>query len=313
MIRKRFIVAITAVLGAVSAIGVSHAALAAPPTAYTVNWPSMQPGQANTSVVDFTITPSDVRSQRFRIDSTYSSFITAAEQTSGTVNVTGGKCKNVSITTSASLASATCHITNSYIVLTLAAASTAQVSFSFPVGSVTASPTATQLIEWGTAYTVDSGVNWITADTANAAFNNLPGRTLTPSSQTVTGVVGTALSVSTLTTVNMYGPYSFSISPALPTGLTLNSSTGAITGTPQATQSASNYTVTVSSASAGTANSVLTLSVDAAASVPADTSNSLPQTGLSAGVFSSLLATALALVLTGTFLVGVKRIRSRND
>lgn len=39
-------------------------------------------------------------------------------------------------------------------------------------------------------------------------------------------------------------PTSYSVSPALPTGLTLNATTGVISGTPSATSSATNYTIT---------------------------------------------------------------------
>lgn len=311
MIRKRIVVAIATMLSAVGTFGISNAALAAPPTVYTVNWLSMQPGQTNVAPVEFTITPSDVRSQRFRIDSTYSSLIPAAEQTSGTVNVSGGKCKNVTITTSASLVGATCHITNSFIVLTLASASTAQVAFSFPVGSITASPTSSDVLEWGTSYTTNGGSSWITADSVNAAFDNLPGRTLTPSNQTVTGVVGTSLSSTALSPVNMYGPFSFSISPALPSGLTLNTSSGVISGTPQASQSGTSYTITVSSASAGTATNTLTLSVNAAAPQPATPESALPKTGLSTGESTALFAAALSLLLSGVILLRKSQIRSR--
>lgn len=54
---------------------------------------------------------------------------------------------------------------------------------------------------------------------------------------------------------------SCSVSPALPTGLALNTSTCAITGTPTGTSPATNYTITASNAS-GSANTTVTIGVN---------------------------------------------------
>jgi RHS repeat-associated protein len=64
----------------------------------------------------------------------------------------------------------------------------------------------------------------------------------------------------TLTTTGSPAP-TFSVSPALPTGLSLNTSTGAITGTPTVKVSATNYTVTASN-SFGNTTKVLTITVN---------------------------------------------------
>jgi len=55
--------------------------------------------------------------------------------------------------------------------------------------------------------------------------------------------VGTAASI-TPQVSGMAAVTSWSVSPSLPAGLSLNSTTGAISGTPTAAASASNYTVT---------------------------------------------------------------------
>ncbi len=59
-------------------------------------------------------------------------------------------------------------------------------------------------------------------------------------------------------------PYSFSVSPALPAGLSLSASTGAITGAPSVTSAAMNYSVTVTDANGATANASFSLTVDPA-------------------------------------------------
>ena len=296
-------------IAGVSVLGISHPASAAPPTAYSVNWQNMQPGLANTSPVVFSITPADSRSQRFRIDSTYSSLITAAERTSGVVNVVGGKCKNVVITTTASLTGATCDILGSFIVLNLAASTTASVSFTVPAGAIVASPTATDTVTWSTAYTTNGGSSWITGDTENAAFDNFPSRAATPATQSVSGTVGTAISAVSVTPVNMYGPFTFSVSPALPNGLVLNTTTGDVSGTPTSALSATNYVVSIQSASAGSSTSTLSISIAAAtdSAVPA---TDLAKTGASSSALISAGVLFVAAIGLGSLLLLVSRKRT---
>jgi len=55
-----------------------------------------------------------------------------------------------------------------------------------------------------------------------------------PTCQTVSGVVGQRLTTGTFTDIDIANEYNFSITPALPTGLTMNLATGVISGTPTA-------------------------------------------------------------------------------
>jgi|GEM_PF-1341783 len=59
-------------------------------------------------------------------------------------------------------------------------------------------------------------------------------------------------------------PYSFSVSPALPTGLTLNSADGSVSGTPTAAAVAADYTVTITDGAGATTNKAFNLTVNAA-------------------------------------------------
>jgi hypothetical protein len=66
---------------------------------------------------------------------------------------------------------------------------------------------------------------------------------LTYSSNPVSYCVGAAITANNATVTGI-APFTYSVSPALPAGLNLNTTTGAITGTPAAAVAATNYTVT---------------------------------------------------------------------
>ena len=67
----------------------------------------------------------------------------------------------------------------------------------------------------------------------------------------------TNIAITTLTPTNQGGPVtSYSISPTLPTGLSFNTSTGAISGTPTVISGATTYTVTATNASGSTTTSI---------------------------------------------------------
>jgi hypothetical protein len=83
---------------------------------------------------------------------------------------------------------------------------------------------------------------------------------VSPSTQTVTGTPGVAItSTSVLTATGLNGTVSFS-SGTLPAGLTLNTSTGVVSGTPTAT-STSTVTITATGSSSGTATSSMIFSI----------------------------------------------------
>ena len=101
------------------------------------------------------------------------------------------------------------------------------------------SPTLTQ--------TVTAAVTATQAIASKALTQNHSATSFTP----VTGGGGTA-------------PLSYSISPGLPTGLSLSTTTGAITGTGSVTSSATTYTVTVTDADSATASNTFSLTVNSA-------------------------------------------------
>jgi len=91
-----------------------------------------------------------------------------------------------------------------------------------------------------------------------ANISVVAGQPIAASTPTVTGVVT-----------------SYSVSPALPAGLTLNTSTGAISGTPTVASPQTNYTITATNSSGSTTT---TIQIAVTAAVTAPTNLAYPQT-----------------------------------
>lgn len=85
---------------------------------------------------------------------------------------------------------------------------------------------------------------------------------LSPATQTVSALAGTAITpTATLADTNLSGTVTFGVTPALPTGLVLNTGTGVISGTPAATQISTTYTITGTGSTAGSATAVVAIAV----------------------------------------------------
>lgn len=149
------------------------------------------------------------------------------------------------------------------------------ISFSTTTGRFSGTPTATLS---STAYVV-TATNSTGSDTATVTITI--GAALIPiisySPSTITGTVGTA--ISTLTPTNSgEAATSWSISSTLPSGISFNTSTGVISGTPTATSSSNVYTVTATNAS-GSATTTITVSSSAVASIVVNTVPNAPTIG----------------------------------
>jgi hypothetical protein len=135
----------------------------------------------------------------------------------------------------------------------------AGLTMSSTTGAITGTPTA---VSAATTYTVT--VTDANSTTATATFS------LTVSSA-VTAT--TAIATTTLTATHLATPFTpvtgaggtaplhYSVLPALPATLTMNTTTGQITGTPGAASAATVYTVTVTDANAETATATFSLTV----------------------------------------------------
>ena len=87
---------------------------------------------------------------------------------------------------------------------------------------------------------------------------NISVASLTPATQTVSGTTGRAITPTTAITATGFDTPTYTVAPALPAGLSLNASTGVISGTPTAVSGAATYTIT---ATQGTLTASTTLSI----------------------------------------------------
>jgi hypothetical protein len=131
------------------------------------------------------------------------------------------------------------------------------ISISSSTGTISGTPT---VISSSTSYTV-TATNGAGSDTATITISvtdALPVIVYSPNS--FTEAVGTAMT--SVTPTSYAGTVdSYSISPSLPSGLSLDTSTGTISGTPTAVSSSTAYTVTATN-TAGTDTASLTIIVN---------------------------------------------------
>ena len=120
--------------------------------------------------------------------------------------------------------------------------------------------------------TIAGGFNWIMAQTQvsgviairDFSTDYIYQSAITPTTQTVAGVVGTAITSTTAyTPVYFSGTILYSISPNLPAGLALNSSTGVVSGTPTANSAYTVYTISAVGSLGGSATSIINIGIGA--------------------------------------------------
>jgi hypothetical protein len=125
-------------------------------------------------------------------------------------------------------------------------------------GVVSGTPTAAKA---AAAYTVTATDGALSA-TATITIQVNAVATLSPASQTVTGLVGSPITATAAYTKVGLGVSTFVITPAVPAGLTFNASTGILSGTPTEAKAATTFQV---SAGDGTsyANAAIRLTITA--------------------------------------------------
>ncbi len=136
----------------------------------------------------------------------------------------------------------------------------AGLTFNTTTGRITGTATVSQTTTVQTVTVTDS-----LSATSSSSFNLIvkpPAPIATKAVATVALLTGRAITpVTPITASAGTAPYTFAISPALPTGLSFNTTTGQITGTPTANLTSRLQTVTITDANAAKATSTFTLAI----------------------------------------------------
>ena len=140
--------------------------------------------------------------------------------------------------------------------------------------------------------------------TASVTISVATVSTISPGTQTISGVQGTAITpTAPFTPTGFAGAPTYSITGDLPDGLSLDPNTGVISGTPQHEMASLTYTITATYLTK-TATSTVTISVAAASN---NGGQGLPLTGTSIGILSGILAAGIGLILFAFFSFSGKR------
>ena len=260
----------------------------------TTTTPTFTPSGGN-STITFKITTSSstpAGTYGFTIKITDNNFGGGPWSSSGLNLVVGSATPTISYTgspytyyTGATITSLTPTVTNSPTSYSISPGLPAGLSFDTSTGVISGTPTATSL---ATTYTV-------TATNASGSGTTTISITVLASTISYTGTPftyyqGTAISTASATEVGG-NPASYAISPALPAGLSINTSTSDITGTPSVTSGTTSYTVTATYTSGVTATTTISITVLA----PAISYTSSPYTYTTGVAISNLTPT-----VTGT-------------
>src|SRR6202158_1428998 len=135
------------------------------------------------------------------------------------------------------------------------------LSMAAGTGAITGTPSVASS---ATAYTVT--VKDANNSTATATFSLTVNGAVTATQAIASTILTVNVAATSFTPVTGSGgtsPLTYSCSPALPSGLSMASGTGAITGMPAAASSATSYTVTVTDANNATATATFSLTVAA--------------------------------------------------
>ncbi len=135
-------------------------------------------------------------------------------------------------------------------------------------GVINGTPTIDQV---ATVYTITATDSTLATATSTITITiALPPPSITPSTQSVIGPVGSSITPTTALVAKYFGgTVSYGISPALPAGIVMDTTTGIISGTPTTTQAATIYTITATGSTSGTATARVTITFPPAAVTPA--------------------------------------------
>jgi len=222
-------------------------------------------GTVTSRATTYTITATDVNtgtsSKTFNL--TVNNIVSTAQVISSKVLTKSSPASFTPITASGGSGTYTFTITPS-----LPAGLTLTGSSGLISGTGTATSTATTYTI--TATDANSGTS---SNTFSLTVNDIVSTTQLISTKVLTK--SSATSFTPVTATGGAGTYTFTISPSLPAGLSLTSSSGLISGTGTATSTATTYTITVTDVNSGTSSKTFSLTVNDVVSTTVSISNKI--------------------------------------
>lgn len=129
--------------------------------------------------------------------------------------------------------------------------------------------------------------------------------TLSPTTQSTSGTVGQSLTTEALTPTGLAQPITCTVDPVLPRGLTLDSATGVISGSPTEVLAATDYTITCSDQANNSATATVSLAV-AANSAEHDSRGQNAELAATGANIASPIGTALLMSLFGAACLAIR-------
>lgn len=126
--------------------------------------------------------------------------------------------------------------------------------------------------------------------------------TLSPTAQSAAGTVGKSLTTEALIPTGLAQPITCTVDPVLPSGLALDSATGAISGSPTEVLVATDYTITCSDQANNSATATVSLAIAAKSIESASTAANIELAKTGANIAPPFVAALLISVLGATFL-----------
>ncbi|MBK8398092.1 MAG: DUF1554 domain-containing protein [Leptospiraceae bacterium] len=200
---------------------------------------------------------------------------TSTNYTITAFNVAGFGTTNISIIIDNPPPSALTYSSGSYVFLESSTITPLVPTFSGSITSCSASPSLPSGLSINATTCTISGIPSIpqiatnyTITASNALGNTTANFSILVNSQITISYTGGPFNfsqgnlISTLTpNIASGSPSGYSISPSLPAGLSFNPTTGVISGTPSITLASTNFTITVTSAINGNANTIISITV----------------------------------------------------
>lgn len=190
----------------------------------------------------------------------------------------------ITVTTGQAIPASTPTVTGSVTSYSISPALPAGLALNSTTGVISGTPTASSPTTTYTITATNSGGATTTTIQLTVSAPLPPPSGLSYPQTTINAIVGQAIATDTPTVTGTVSSYT--VAPALPAGLSINATTGTISGTPTVVATQASYTVTAVNASGST---TATVQITVNSAVPAPSALTYPQTNVNAAVGESVI------------------------